>query len=67
MSQGGVFISIEGGEGAGKSTVISALCEALEASGREVVQVREPGGTPEGEAIRAILLDPGRDLAAETE
>lgn len=67
MKHAGVFISIEGGEGAGKSTVIAALCEALEASGREVVQVREPGGTPEGEAIRAILLDPSRELAPETE
>jgi dTMP kinase len=67
MTAPGVFISIEGGEGAGKSTVIAALCEALAAGGREVVQVREPGGTPEGEAIRAILLDPSRELVPEAE
>ncbi|KAA2285621.1 dTMP kinase [Arenimonas fontis] len=67
MSARGLFISIEGGEGAGKSTVIAALREALQAEGREVVLTREPGGTPEGEAIRALLLDPGSDLAPETE
>jgi dTMP kinase len=67
VSEPGIFISIEGGEGAGKSTVIAALREALAARGREVVQVREPGGTPEGEAIRAILLDPGRELVPEAE
>jgi dTMP kinase len=67
MSASGLFISIEGGEGAGKSTVIAALREALAATGREVVLTREPGGTPEGEAIRALLLDPGNHLAAEAE
>ena len=64
---GGLFVSIEGGEGAGKSTVIAALCDALQAAGFEVVRTREPGGTPEGEAIRALLLDPGRALAPEAE
>lgn len=63
----GLFISLEGGEGAGKSTVIAALREALAATGREVVLTREPGGTPEGEAIRALLLDPDNHLLAETE
>lgn len=67
MSVRGLFISIEGGEGAGKSTVISALSEALAGSGREVVLTREPGGTPEGEAIRQLLLDPANHLAAEAE
>jgi dTMP kinase len=67
MSAPGLFISIEGGEGAGKSTVIAALQESLAASGREVVLTREPGGTPEGEAIRALLLDPANQLAPETE
>lgn len=67
MSLRGVFISIEGGEGAGKSTVMAALSEALAASGREVVLTREPGGTPEGEAIRGLLLDPGNHLLPETE
>ncbi len=63
----GLFISIEGGEGAGKSTVIAALREALQARGREVVLTREPGGTPEGEAIRELLLSPGRHLVPEAE
>ncbi|MFY2764415.1 dTMP kinase [Arenimonas sp. MALMAid1274] len=63
----GIFISLEGGEGAGKSTVITALREALAATGREVVLTREPGGTPEGEAIRALLLDPANHLLPDTE
>ena len=63
----GLFVSIEGGEGAGKSTVIAAIGEALAATGREVVVTREPGGTPEGEAIRALLLDPARTLVPESE
>ncbi|HQZ30674.1 MAG TPA: dTMP kinase [Arenimonas sp.] len=67
MTSPGLFISIEGGEGAGKSTVMAALSEALAAAGREVVLTREPGGTPEGEAIRSLLLDPGNQLLPETE
>jgi dTMP kinase len=67
MSAPGLFISIEGGEGAGKSTVMAALREALSAQGREVVLTREPGGTPEGEAIRALLLDPAQHLHPEAE
>lgn len=63
----GRFISIEGGEGAGKSTVMLAIREALAARGLDVVTTREPGGTLPGEAIRAILLDTSNQLAAETE
>ncbi|MFN3902444.1 dTMP kinase [Rehaibacterium terrae] len=63
----GKLITIEGGEGAGKSTVIAGLRAAIEARGHEVVLTREPGGTPVGEAIRALLLDPAHALAAETE
>jgi dTMP kinase len=63
----GLFISIEGGEGAGKSTVIAALSDLLSADGREVVLTREPGGTPEGEAIRALLLDPANHVVPEAE
>jgi dTMP kinase len=63
----GVLVSLEGGEGAGKSTVLAALRDALAASGREVVCTREPGGTPAGEAIRDVLLDPARTLFPETE
>ena len=52
------FITLEGGEGAGKSTVLSALREVLRETGREVVSTREPGGTPLSEQIRGLLLDP---------
>ena len=50
------LLSIEGGEGAGKSTVLSALRDALLADGFEVVATREPGGTPLAERIRELLL-----------
>ncbi|MEO8743332.1 MAG: dTMP kinase, partial [Lysobacteraceae bacterium] len=63
----GRLISIEGGEGAGKSSVMSALRTALEQRGITVVQTREPGGTETGEAIRGLLLDPARTLFAQTE
>lgn len=62
------LLSIEGGEGAGKSTVLRALRQALEAEGFEVVSTREPGGTPLAERIRGLLLDPSHEPAApETE
>jgi dTMP kinase len=54
----GLFIAIEGGEGAGKSTHSKRLAEYLESLGHEVVLTREPGGTPTAEKIRNILLDP---------
>ncbi|NRA29012.1 MAG: dTMP kinase [Parvularculaceae bacterium] len=55
------FITFEGPEGAGKSTQIRVLAEALEQRGHEVVLTREPGGAPEAEALRALLLDKDRD------
>ena len=62
------LLSIEGGEGAGKSTVLSALREALLADGHEVVSTREPGGTPLAERIRELLLGgSGEPVHAETE
>lgn len=62
------FITLEGGEGAGKSTVLNALHDALQADGATVVCTREPGGTPLAERIRTLLLQPGEEpLAAETE
>ena len=64
----GRFITIEGGEGAGKSTLLEGLRAHLRERGRGVVQTREPGGTPLGEALRALALDPAhRGLVAETE
>lgn len=64
----GRLITLEGGEGAGKSTLLTGLREHLERSGLDVVYTREPGGTPVGEAVRALVLDPAhRGLAAETE
>jgi dTMP kinase len=67
------FISLEGGEGAGKTTVLRALRQALLADGCEVLSTREPGGTPLAERIRGLLLGndaddaPQETLAAETE
>ena len=58
MKTRGWFLALEGGEGAGKSTVARALATRIESSGREVVVTREPGGTPVAEAIRTILLSP---------
>jgi dTMP kinase len=52
----GVFLSLEGGEGAGKSTQAKRLAAALEARGIHVVLTREPGGTEGGEAIRGLLM-----------
>lgn len=52
----GRFISLEGGEGAGKSTQIRALASALRTLGLEVVETREPGGSEGAEAIRTLLL-----------
>lgn len=54
----GRFITLEGGEGAGKSTQAKRLAEHLQASGIEVTVTREPGGSPLAERIREALLDP---------
>jgi len=53
----GRFISLEGGEGAGKSTQLRRLAEALRGGGLEVVETREPGGSAGAEAIRKLLLE----------
>jgi len=57
----GVFITFEGGEGAGKSTQLRRLAERLAASGREVVVTREPGGSEGAEAVRALLVEGAAD------
>jgi len=59
------LISLEGGEGAGKTTAINATREALHARGHEVLLTREPGGTPLAERIRALVLTPDAEIAAE--
>ena len=56
MTQG-KFITLEGGEGAGKSTQLRILSERLSEAGIEVVATREPGGSPGAEAIRALLVN----------
>ncbi|SNS04718.1 thymidylate kinase [Sphingomonas laterariae] len=53
----GRFISLEGGEGVGKSTQLRALAAALRARGHDVIETREPGGSAGAEAIRSLLLD----------
>jgi dTMP kinase len=57
----GVFISFEGGEGAGKSTQIRRLAERLTADGGDVVLTREPGGSPGAEQIRDLILNGDAD------
>jgi dTMP kinase len=64
----GMFIALEGGEGAGKSTQAKLLMQWLTSLGRDVVLTREPGGTAVGAALRAILLDPATgDISPRTE
>jgi len=63
----GRFITFEGGEGAGKSTQAAWLASRLETRRQTVVLTREPGGSPESEAIRGLLLDPARDWAPLSE
>ena len=53
----GIFITLEGGEGAGKTTQIALLRDALTAAGRTVLTTREPGGTTEGAALRRLLVE----------
>jgi dTMP kinase len=61
------FITVEGIEGCGKSTLIAGLKERLRARPVETIVTREPGGTPAGDAIREIFLKPGLEIAPLTE
>jgi dTMP kinase len=60
------FITLEGMDGAGKSTHIPSIIEMLKARGREVVSTREPGGTPLGERLRELLLHEAMHAETET-
>ncbi|RRD57325.1 dTMP kinase [Comamonadaceae bacterium OH2545_COT-014] len=62
---GGLFITFEGIDGAGKSSHIDALADALAAAGRRVVRTREPGGTPLAERLRALALHEPMDAMTE--
>src|SRR5512139_1368236 len=62
----GKFITLEGVDGAGKSTHVSWIAERLRADGREVVVSREPGGTPLAEKLRSRVLAEAMDPVAET-
>lgn len=63
----GRFISLEGGEGAGKSTQLKALADALRGRGIDVVETREPGGSEAAEKIRILLLSPDESWTPESE
>lgn len=56
-SSGGLFVSFEGVEGCGKSTLMESLAQRIEELGHTVLRTREPGGTPVGERIREVVLD----------
>lgn len=63
----GFFLTIEGIEGAGKSTLAQALAEWMSSRGREVIVTREPGGTAIGDSIRQLLLESGEGMSNRTE
>lgn len=63
----GIFITLEGPDGGGKTTQARLLVERLNRAGVPAVHTREPGGTPIGEAIRGLILSPANDVADATE
>jgi dTMP kinase len=68
VAERGRFITIEGIEGAGKSTQMDVIRDFLDGQGRRVVVTREPGGTPLSETVRDVLLDPeNRGMSTDTE
>lgn len=67
MRERGWFISVEGVDGAGKTTQVRLLAQWLQGRGWDVVATREPGGTPFGQALREVLLQSGQAVDARTE
>ena len=68
MRDAGFFVTFEGGEGAGKTTLIKSLHDYLVSKGKDVMQTFEPGATDFGKGIRAVLLDDLKsDIPAESE
>ena len=67
MKQKGLFITLEGPDGGGKTTQAQQLAHWFRLYGRETVITREPGGTATAESIRELVLDPALDLSPETE
>lgn len=65
MNSGGLFISFEGIDGAGKSTHIAALAQVFRSQGRALTLTREPGGTPLAEKLRALVLSESMDAMTE--
>ncbi|MDP1685791.1 dTMP kinase, partial [Hydrogenophaga sp.] len=65
MQTAGLFITLEGIDGAGKSTHIAALAEAFRAAGRRLTLTREPGGTPLAEKLRELVLNDAMDPLCE--
>ncbi len=66
MTTRGRFVTVEGGEGVGKSTNIDFLCALIRGRGFEVLATREPGGTPTAERIRELLLSHGDEPMPDT-
>ena len=63
----GLFVAFEGGEGVGKSTQIALAAAWLRAQGHQVVETREPGGTPLGQELRRLVLDPAGHVTPRSE
>ena len=63
----GRLIVLEGAEGAGKTTQVAMLADRLKREGHDVLTLREPGGTPLGDSIRSMLLDPAQHIAPGAE
>lgn len=67
VTAAGLFVTLEGIDGSGKTTQVERLCRRLTAAGISHMRTREPGGTPIGDAVRALLLSPDSEMTALTE